>query len=266
MGRHGFDALIEEGHTLLDEAFGAGQTDAALVGEQFAHGADAAAAEMVNVVQSAFAFLEAEQVFGRGDQVGLGQNARVAAFDAELLIDLVAAHAAEVVAFGIKEQALDEGARIGGGRRVARTQAAVNVLERFFLVLGGVLLHALDDDPVVEGRIHDFDLVDAQFGDLVDHGGGQRFEGARHNQALLLIHGILDEDLVGQIFTLLGFFDGELFNFVKELENLFVGATGLFLAVLVLALAFALEKRQRPEEGGGQEFPAALLAIQINIK
>src|SRR5262249_11849330 len=44
--RHGFDALVEEGHALLDEALGPGQTDAALVGEQFADGANAAAAEV----------------------------------------------------------------------------------------------------------------------------------------------------------------------------------------------------------------------------
>ena len=93
-----FDALIEQRHALLDEAFGAGQADAALVGEQFAHGADAAAAEMIDVVQRAFALLEAEQILGRGDQVFLGQDARVAALDAELLVDLVTAHAAEVVA------------------------------------------------------------------------------------------------------------------------------------------------------------------------
>ena len=49
--RHAFDALIEQRHALLDQALGAGQTDAALVGEQFADGADAAAAEMIDVVQ-----------------------------------------------------------------------------------------------------------------------------------------------------------------------------------------------------------------------
>src|SRR5438270_6655937 len=49
--RHGFDALIEKRHALFDEAFSAGQADAALVGEQFADRTDAAAAEMVNVIQ-----------------------------------------------------------------------------------------------------------------------------------------------------------------------------------------------------------------------
>ena len=76
--RHRFDALVEQRHAFLDQTFGAGQADAALVGEQFAHGADAAAAQMIDVVQRAFALLQAEQILGRGHQIFLGQNARVA--------------------------------------------------------------------------------------------------------------------------------------------------------------------------------------------
>ncbi len=60
LGRHRLDALIKQRHALLDEAFGAGQTHAALIGEQFAHGAHATAAEMVNVIQGTFALFEAE--------------------------------------------------------------------------------------------------------------------------------------------------------------------------------------------------------------
>src|SRR3954471_14608181 len=46
--RHAFDTLIEQIHALFDQAFGAGQTDAALVGEQFAHRSNAAAAEVID--------------------------------------------------------------------------------------------------------------------------------------------------------------------------------------------------------------------------
>ena len=73
--RHRFHALIEQRHALFDQAFGAGQADAALVGEQFAHRADAAAAQVIDVVQRAFALLQAEQILRRGDQIFLGQNA-----------------------------------------------------------------------------------------------------------------------------------------------------------------------------------------------
>src|SRR5260370_39990840 len=72
---HGLDAWIEERHALLDEAFRSGQTDAALVGEQFADGTDATAAEMVDVVQRTFTLFQAKEVLGGSDEVGLGENA-----------------------------------------------------------------------------------------------------------------------------------------------------------------------------------------------
>src|SRR5208283_316003 len=59
--RHLLDALIEQRHAFLDETFRAREANAALVGEQFADRADAAAAKMVNVVHAAFTFFEAEQ-------------------------------------------------------------------------------------------------------------------------------------------------------------------------------------------------------------
>ena len=34
LGRHGFQTLIEKSHALLDQTFGASQTDTALVGKQ----------------------------------------------------------------------------------------------------------------------------------------------------------------------------------------------------------------------------------------
>ena len=184
--RHRFDALIEQGHALLDQALSAGQTDAALVGEQFAHGADAAAAQVIDIVQRTFALFQAQQILRRGNQIFLGQNAASRlALDAELLVDLVTADAAEIVTLRIEEQPLDQRAGIGGGRRIARAQAAINILERFFFVLGRILLHALDDDAVVNGGIDDLDLVDAEFGDLLDHRFGERFESARHDDALV---------------------------------------------------------------------------------
>ena len=43
--------MVEQRHALFHETLGAGEADAALVGEQFADGADAAAAEMIDVVE-----------------------------------------------------------------------------------------------------------------------------------------------------------------------------------------------------------------------
>ena len=93
--RHALQALIEQRHALLDQALRAGQADAALIGQQFAHRADAAAAQVINVVQRAFALFEAQQIFRGGDQVFLGQDAGIAALDAQLLVDLVTADPAQ---------------------------------------------------------------------------------------------------------------------------------------------------------------------------
>ena len=69
---HRLDALVEQGHALLHQTFGAGQPDTALVGQQFTHRAHAPAAQMIDVVQAAFALFQPEQVFGGSHQIFLG--------------------------------------------------------------------------------------------------------------------------------------------------------------------------------------------------
>ena len=136
--------LIEQRHALFHQALGAGQTDAALVGEQFADRADAAAAEMIDVVQRAFAAAQIDQILDRGDEIFVGQDALVEIdLDAELLVDLVTADAAEIVTLRIEEQPLDQRARVRGRRRIARTQPAIDILERLFLVVAGSFFSTL---------------------------------------------------------------------------------------------------------------------------
>ena len=80
------------------------------------------------------------EVLGRGHQVFLGENARIAAFDIELLVDLVAADAADVVALRVEEETLEQGLGVGDGWRITGTETAVNVLERLLRVVRRVLL------------------------------------------------------------------------------------------------------------------------------
>ena len=120
---------------------------------------------------------------------------------------------------------------VGGGRRIARAQPAVDVLEGLLLVLGGILLQALDDDPVVQRGIDHLDLGDAQFGDLLDDRLGQRLEGAGHHQALLGVDGVLDEHLVGEVFALFGLLDAEVLDLVEQLEDFLVGAGLIWLSL-----------------------------------
>ena len=70
---------------------------------------------------------------------------------AELLVDLVPADLGHVVALGVEEEVLEQGLRALGRGRLARTELAVDVLERFFLRLDVVLLErVLDRGGVVE--------------------------------------------------------------------------------------------------------------------
>ena len=247
--RHGFGALIEQRHALLDQTLGARQTDAALVGQQFAHRADAPAAQVVDVVQTPLPLLQAEQIFGRRHQVFLGQDARIAVFQTELLIDLVTAHPAQIVTLRVEEQALDQSAGVGGGRRIAGTQTTVDVFQGLLFILGGVFLEALDDDPLVHGGVHHADFAHTQFGDLLDHRFGQRFKRAGHHDPLLLVHRVFDENLVLDVVQIFGRLDGEFLDVVKKPEYVGVGAVP-----------------QGAEECSRQKFPAALLAIQIDIE
>ena len=120
--------LVGGVHALADELFGARQPHAALVGEKFAHRADAAAAEVVDVVDDPFALLELAEVFGAGDNVLARERAGFQGRgQAELLVDLKAADAPEVVALGVAEGAAQEGAGVFGCHGFARAQLGVDV-------------------------------------------------------------------------------------------------------------------------------------------
>src|SRR5205814_2956249 len=93
LGRHAVDVDVEQRHALLHETLRPRETDAALVREQFAHRPDAAAAEMIDVIQRAFAAAQIDQVFDRADEILVGNDPPAEIdVDAELLVDLVTAN------------------------------------------------------------------------------------------------------------------------------------------------------------------------------
>ena len=105
--RHAVDVDVEQRHALFHETLGASETDAALVGQQFAHGADAAAAKMIDVVERAFATAQIDQILDRGDKIFVGQDALAKIdVDPELLIDLVATDSAKIVFLRIEKESL----------------------------------------------------------------------------------------------------------------------------------------------------------------
>ena len=84
----------------------------------------------------------------------------------------------EIVAFGIKEKSFDQRAGVGRRGRIARAEAAVNILQRLLLVFRRILLENLDDNAVISRDVDNADLLDSKFGDLFDNGLGKRLKSA----------------------------------------------------------------------------------------
>jgi hydroxyethylthiazole kinase-like sugar kinase family protein len=68
-GRQLLMLVSNNGHALLDQTLGAGQAHAALVGEQVRPRTDAAAAQVVDVVDRALALAQVDQVADGGNQI-----------------------------------------------------------------------------------------------------------------------------------------------------------------------------------------------------
>ena len=68
------DGWIVQRHALADETLGAGKSHAALVGEEFADGADAAGAEVIDVIGHAVTLTQLEKIAHRLDDVFLAED------------------------------------------------------------------------------------------------------------------------------------------------------------------------------------------------
>ena len=130
---------------------------------KFADRTDAAAAEVIDVVRAPLAAAQADDVLGRRHDVLVGDDAGLQRHvDGELLVDLVATDAADVVALRVEEQRrLSSAFAFGHGGRISGTQAAIDVLQRLFGIVGRVLLEALDDRVVVLD-VDDLDRLDVE--------------------------------------------------------------------------------------------------------
>ena len=87
--------------------------------------------------------MQTRQVLDRRDDVLFGQRRvgdRLAGVDAQLLVELVATHPCQVVALLLEEQVLQQGLRGLLGRRLARSQLAVDLQQRLVGTRGRVLL------------------------------------------------------------------------------------------------------------------------------
>ena len=123
--------------------------------------------------------MQAHQVLDRRDDVVLGQRRigdRRAEVQAQLLVDLVAAHPGQVVTLLLEEQVLQQGLRRLLGRRLARAQLAVDLQQRLVGTGGGIAL---------QGRHHDLGEAES-FADLLA-GPAERLEQHGHRLAALAV-------------------------------------------------------------------------------
>ena len=124
-------------HLFLDGALHADQADAELVFEQFAHRADAAVAQVIDVVDRADAPAQLQQVLDGVDEVLLVERALVerslVGLVVQLDVELHAADAREIVLARVEEHALEQLRGGVDGRRIARTQLAVDFEQRVVL-------------------------------------------------------------------------------------------------------------------------------------
>src|SRR5439155_18083906 len=148
-------------HALADDALHAEEADPERVLDELAVGPDAPVAEVVDVVARVEPTVALDEVpYDRGD-VFLRDRALVARqLDAqapgdrvELLVELVAAHPAEVVAAEVEEQALDELAGVVAGRRIARAELFVDLDEGVLLGVRDVLVEGAGDVRVLGVRV-----------------------------------------------------------------------------------------------------------------
>ncbi len=182
--RHGRGHFLVHAHLFLDGAFHADEADAELVFEQLTDRADAAVAEMVDVVDDADVLAQLEEILDRRDEIrGIECAVIKRSVEPHLDVELQAADAAEIVLARIEEHAAEE---IGGRfkrRRVAGTQFAVDFDQRFLRRADGVLIerarqHQAD---VVALREEDVDFGDAALGKSLPEFGRQRLVGFQQN-------------------------------------------------------------------------------------
>ena len=238
-GRHVGDVL--ETHPLLHGAAELEEALAELVAGQFVDRAQAAVAEVVDIVDLdlALALAELQHVFDGCDQiVGTKRHLRLGHGQTELAVDAKAAHAAKTIAVGVLELLVEERSRLVEGGRIARPQTLIDANQGVFVAgrhgraplrFIGILAEAVDD----EGHLlllHQLHGLEArrrdQFGLVVRDLAAGIDEDLAGPLAPLRIDDVIDRDLaldLGHTAAAQHLLDRRL---VEELEDL--GVAGVF--------------------------------------
>ena len=137
-------------HALTDGACHASQAYAKLVVELLTHGAHAAVAQVVDIVDIGVVVDQANKVLDDFDDIFLGEHTHVhRGLKRQLLVDAETAHVTQVVALLAKEEVVDHlaGACIIGWLSVA--QLPVDVVDGLLLRVARVLRQGVEDNLVV---------------------------------------------------------------------------------------------------------------------
>ena len=241
------DSDIKKRHPLTNETLGPRQANTALVREQFPHGPHAAATEVIDIIGHPLAPAQLDEILHGGDKVFLRQNPLlVTDAKTEFLVDFVASYAAEIVAFGVKEKSLEHSASVLDGWWITRAELAVDILQRFFLVMRRILFERLDD-RVVFLRINDLHGLVTEARQLPDRRRIEGLKGAGHRD--FSIADVGDEDLGADLFLVELLAELEVFDLIKKLDD-----------VLVCRMSESTKKRS------GQKLPATLAPIEVDIE
>src|SRR5439155_21761406 len=176
--RHGRRHFLVHAHLFLDGAFHADQADAELVFEQLANRANAAVAEMVDVVDDANVLAQLEEILDGRNEVRRIQRAVIQGrVQAHLDVELQAANAAEIVFARIKKHPAEKVRGRFQRRWIAGAQLAVNFNEGFLRRTDGILVqrarkHHAD---VIALREEDVDFGDSALRERLPQLGRQRF-------------------------------------------------------------------------------------------
>ena len=129
--RHSRGHLLVHGHLFLDGALHTYQTDAELILEQLAYCAHASVTQMVDIVDGSEPPAQFQQIKNRVDEIFLIKRAlverRYIGLVVQLNVELHATHAREIVLARVKEHTLEQLCRRVQGRRIARTQLAIDL-------------------------------------------------------------------------------------------------------------------------------------------
>src|SRR4029077_639439 len=165
--RHRRRHLLVHAHLFLDGAFHADEADTELVFEKFANRADAAIAEMVDVIHYADVLAQLQQIFDCRNKVRRIECAVIERrIEAQLDVEFQAAHAAEIVFAGIEKHSAEKIGSRFKRRRVAWAQLAVDFNQRFFRRADGVFVQGARKHyaDVVAFRKEHIDFRDPTFG------------------------------------------------------------------------------------------------------